>query len=46
MRSILEELWCGNICPNDGSRGTTQKTKELMGYPVWVSLVFGGEGEI
>ena len=32
MRSILEELWYGNVCPNGGCREATKEAKELMGY--------------
>ena len=32
MQSVLEELWYGNICPNEGYRKTTPEVKELMGY--------------
>ena len=32
MRSILEELWYGNICPNGGGREGTKEVKELIGY--------------
>ena len=32
MRSILEELWYGNVCPNNGCREATKEAKELMGY--------------
>ena len=32
MRSILEELWYGNICPNSGCREETKEAGELMGY--------------
>ena len=32
MRSILEELWYGNVCPNEGCREVTKETKELMKY--------------
>ena len=32
MRSILEELWYGNICPNNEYREATKEAKELMGY--------------
>lgn len=32
MRSILEELWYGNICPNNGYRKMTQEEKELIKY--------------
>ena len=32
MRSILEELFYGNVCPNADCRSTDKETKELMGY--------------
>ncbi len=32
MRSILEELLYGNICPNTDCRSTGKETKELMEY--------------
>ena len=32
MRSILEELWYGNIGPNTGCRDATAEEKQLMGY--------------
>ena len=32
MRSILEELFYGNICPNTDCRSGNAQTKELMGY--------------
>ena len=32
MRSILEELFYGNVCPNTDCRSNTKETKELMGY--------------
>ena len=32
MRSILEELWYGNVCPNTGCRESTAEAKQLMGY--------------
>ena len=32
MRSTLEELWYGNVCPSEGCRGVTKETKELMKY--------------
>ena len=32
MRSILEELWHGNVCPNTGCRESTTEAKQLMGY--------------
>ena len=30
MKSILEELWYGNICPETNSRTTTLEMKKLM----------------
>ena len=32
MRSILEELFYGNVCPNTDSRSNDEQTKELMSY--------------
>ena len=32
MRSILEELFYGNICPNTDCRSGEKETKELMEY--------------
>ena len=32
MKSILEELFFGNICPNTDCRSKDKCTKELMGY--------------
>ena len=32
MRSILEELWYENICPETDSRTTTPEMKQLMEY--------------
>ena len=32
MRSILEELFYGNICPNTDCRDTDEETKALIGY--------------
>ena len=32
MKSILEELWYGNICPEADSRTTTSEMKQLMKY--------------
>lgn len=32
MKSILEELFYGNICPNSDCRSKDEQTKELMGY--------------
>jgi hypothetical protein len=32
MRSILEEVFYGNICPNTDCRSRDKETKQLMGY--------------
>lgn len=32
MKSILEELFYGNVCPNTDFRNKDKETKELMGY--------------
>ena len=32
MKSVLEELFYGNICPNTQCRSKEKETKELMGY--------------
>ena len=32
MRSILEELFYGNVCPNTDCRSQSKEIKELMGY--------------
>ena len=32
MKSILEELFYGNVCPNTDCRSKDEQTKELMGY--------------
>lgn len=32
MRSILVELFYGNICPNTDCRSHDKETKQLMGY--------------
>ena len=32
MRSILEELFYGNICPNTDCRSHSKETKQLMAY--------------
>ena len=32
MRSVLEELFYGNICPNTDCRRRDKETKQLMGY--------------
>ena len=32
MRSILQELWHGNVCPQTDSRNNSPEMKELMEY--------------
>lgn len=32
MKSILEELWYGNVGPNAGCRDASPEVKQLMGY--------------
>ena len=32
MRSIIEELFYGNVCPNTDCRNKYKEVKELMGY--------------
>ena len=32
MRSILEELFYGNVCPNTDCRNQDKETKELIKY--------------
>ena len=32
MKSILEELFYGNVCPNTDCRSKDKETKELTGY--------------
>ena len=32
MRSIIEELFYGNVCPNTDCRSKDKEVKELMGY--------------
>lgn len=32
MRSILQELWYGNVFPNTDCRESSKKVKDLMGY--------------
>ena len=32
MRSIIKELWYGNVCPQTDSRNNSQEMKELMEY--------------
>ena len=32
MKSIIRELWYGNVLPQDGSRNHSKEMKDLMGY--------------
>ena len=32
MKSIINELWHGNIIPQEDSRSNTKEMKELLGY--------------
>lgn len=32
MRSVLEEMWGGSICPNTVCRNSTEEAKILIGY--------------
>ena len=32
MKSILEELWYGNICPETDKRSNSEDMKQLMKY--------------
>ena len=32
MKSILEELWYGNICPETDKRSSSEEMKQLMKY--------------
>ena len=32
MKSVLEELFYGNVCPNTDCRSKEKEVKELMGY--------------
>ena len=32
MKSVLEELFYGNVCPNTDCRSQEKEVKELMGY--------------
>ena len=40
MRSILQELWHGNICPQTDSRNNSLEMKELMEYMARHSAAF------
>jgi hypothetical protein len=39
MKSILEELFYGNLCPNTDCRSTDKETKELMGYTISTEVI-------
>ena len=32
MRSVINELWYGNIIPQEDSRTNSKEMKELLGY--------------
>ena len=32
MKSIIEELFYGNVCPNTDCRNNNEQVKQLMGY--------------
>ncbi len=32
MKSMIDELWYGNVSPQDDARNNTEEMKELMGY--------------
>ena len=32
MKSIIEELWYGNVCPDSDFQKSSNETKELIGY--------------
>ena len=32
MKNMINELWHGNICPQNDSRNNSPEMKELMGY--------------
>ncbi len=32
MKKMIDELWYGNVCPQDDARNNTEEMKELMGY--------------
>ena len=32
MKSIIRELWYGNVSPQEGNRTDTKEMKELLGY--------------
>ena len=32
MKSMIKELWYGNVCPDMECRAATSEAKELMGY--------------
>lgn len=34
MKKMIDELWYGNVCPQDDARNNTEEMKELMEYIV------------
>ncbi|MBQ7760524.1 MAG: hypothetical protein IJ400_00570 [Clostridia bacterium] len=32
MKKMIDELWYGNVSPQDDARNNTEEMKELMGY--------------
>ena len=32
MRSVINELWCGNIIPQEGGQINSKEMKELLGF--------------
>ena len=40
MKSILEELWYGNICPEIDNRNNTPEMKQLMEYMRGIMRIF------
>ena len=32
MKSVINELWCGNIIPQEDSRTNSSEMKELLGF--------------
>ena len=35
MKSMIDELWYGNVSPMDDTRNNTEEMKELMSYIAW-----------
>ena len=38
MKSIINELWHGNIIPQEDSRTNSKEMKELLGYPYIIAI--------